>query len=102
LSKIVQLKTGTLTPIVNKLNDIGYLTKEKNKDDGRKVFLELSNQGKQLNKDIIEVPLSMSSDLNISVDMYNILVKELDDLAVILKENNKNKGGIKNEKRNNF
>lgn len=101
LSKIVQLKTGTLTPIVNKLNEIGYLNKEKNKNDRRKVFLTLSEEGKKLNEVIIEVPLSMASELDISLDMYNILVKELDNLAIILKESKKNRGRIEDEKRNN-
>jgi DNA-binding MarR family transcriptional regulator len=91
LSKIVQLKTGTLTPIINKLNDIGYLIKQKNKDDGRKVFIELSEKGKKLNKDIIEVPMSLGSELNITSDMYNTLVKELDQLALILNNVRENK-----------
>lgn len=100
LSKIVQLKTGTLTPIVNRLNDIGYLIKEKNEKDGRKIFVRLSKKGEKLNEDIIEVPISMSSELEIPLEMYHTLVKELDHLAVILNESN-NKGESKNEKRNN-
>jgi DNA-binding MarR family transcriptional regulator len=101
LSKTVQLKTGTLTPIVNKFNEIGYLIKEKNKNDGRKLFLKLSEKGKKLNEDIIEVPLSMASELDISSDMYNVLVKELDQLALILNETKKNREKIENGKRNN-
>lgn len=94
LSEIVQLKTGTLTPIINRLSKIGYLIKVKNKDDKRKIFIELSKKGEKLNDDIIEVPVSLSSKLDIPIEMYNSLVKELDDLALILKENNKNEGDI--------
>jgi hypothetical protein len=47
------------------------------------------------------VPLSMASELDISSDMYNVLVKELDQLALILNETKKNREKIENGKRNN-
>jgi DNA-binding MarR family transcriptional regulator len=85
LSSIVDLKTGTLTPILQKLVKIGYITKTKNDNDARRVTIALTNKGHKLNEQIIEVPLHLASKLEISEDMYKVLVKELDNLSMILK-----------------
>lgn len=39
------LTKGTVSPVVNRLADKGYLTKSKSGQDGRKVRLELTNKG---------------------------------------------------------
>lgn len=85
LSDIVDLKTGTLTPILQKLESIGYINKEKNVEDSRKVNIILSSKGIKLHKEIVEVPLGLGEKLKISETMYHTLVKELDELSIILK-----------------
>lgn len=85
LSIIVDLKTGTLTPILQKLEEIGYITKEKRKTDQRKVDVVISQAGMDLKTKIVEVPLGLGDKLEISEDMYQRLVKELDELSLILK-----------------
>ena len=84
LSDIVDLKTGTLTTIIDKLVENGFVRKEKNKIDKRKVFIILTSKGITLHSEIIEVPITLASKAEISVDMYNVLVKELDSLSKIL------------------
>jgi DNA-binding MarR family transcriptional regulator len=84
LSKKVDLKTGTLTPIVNNLKQSGYIDKITNKDDKRKVNIALTEKGAALKKEVVSVPLQMAKELEIDEDMYKILVKELDDLKEIL------------------
>jgi len=84
LSEKVNLKTGTLTPIVQKLESLGYVSREKNKDDFRKVNVVLTKKGKSLNMDIVEVPIQLAQKLQISINMYETLVKELDDLDALL------------------
>lgn len=84
LSKIVDLKTGTLTPLINNMVKIGYIQKVKNHEDKRRVFVELTDLGKNLKTEIIDVPLGLASQLEITEEMYNVLVKELDQLSSIL------------------
>lgn len=84
LSKIVDLKTGTLTPIINNLVTHGYIQKVVNENDKRRVTISLTEKGKQLEEEVISVPLKMAEELEIDEDMYKILVKELDDLKLIL------------------
>ena len=94
LSEVVDLKTGTLTPIVQRLEDNGFVSRVKNKQDMRKMNVILTEKGAELQRQVIEVPLSMAKDLQISEEMYMVLIKELDDLATILK----NAQVVKNEK----
>lgn len=84
LSEIVDLKTGTLTPIVQKLEEYGFVLKQKNENDQRKIDVILTEKGEELEQQIIEVPINMGSELAITEDMYHILVKELDSLSKIL------------------
>ena len=84
LSKRVNLKTGTLTPIVQKLEQIGYVRREKNRDDHRKINVVLTPEGQELNKSIIEVPVELATRMQMSVDKYAALVTELDELDVVL------------------
>ena len=84
LSTIVDLKTGTLTPIIQNLEKAGYHKRVKIKEDARKINVVLTKKGEQLHEQIISVPISLASQLEISEEMYRVLVKELDDLALIL------------------
>lgn len=94
LSIIVELKTGTLTPIIDKLVKLGYIYKKKSIVDARKVIVTLSEEGKQLNKDIIDVPLEMSKEIEITEEMYLTLVKEIDRLTEVLNESVKKQKNI--------
>lgn len=85
LSNLVDLKTGTLTPILQKLESIGYISKNRNEIDSRKVDVILTKKGQKLNEEIIDVPLQMAEKLEITEAMYLNLTKELDLLSKILK-----------------
>lgn len=85
LSEIVDLKTGTLTPIVKKLEEFGYVQKIPNAIDKRRVNVILTEKGQLLNKEVIDVPIGVASKLPITEEMYSVLVKELDLLSSMLK-----------------
>ena len=85
LSAIVDLRTGTLTPILQKLVKTGYINRIVDSTDKRKIFLELTELGEKLQKDIIEVPIGLYTQLQITPEMYKVLTTELDQLSNILK-----------------
>jgi DNA-binding MarR family transcriptional regulator len=86
LSERVNLKTGTLTPIVQKLEQIGYVSRETNPDDHRKINVVLTETGRTLEHDIIEVPIGLAQRLNLSLEKYATLIDELDELSEMLDE----------------
>lgn len=86
LADRVNLKTATMTPIVQKLEQIGYVHREKNPEDNRKVFVILTDEGKSLNTRITDVPLELAQRLQLTVDKYATLVDELDELDALLNQ----------------
>lgn len=81
LSDRVDLKTGTMTPIVQKLESMGYLHKEKNPMDGRKINVNLTAEGKALKDEIVRVPYELSRRLGMSLLDYEALMIRLGDLS---------------------
>lgn len=80
LSKIIDLTTATLTPIVKKLEADGYLLKEKNPEDGRKINVLLTDKGRDLKDELYHVPMALAQQLGLEVEHYRTLVEELDIL----------------------
>ncbi len=78
------LDSGTLTPVINKLESKGYIIKNRSKDDARGVDVELTDKGFRLQDDILSVPSDMGKCVNISDEdakqLYRILYTILDNL----------------------
>lgn len=80
LSTLIDLKTGTLTPIVNKVEELGYVEKEKNPKDGRRLNVLLTQKGIQLREEIVNVPHELAKSIGIDEEEYMRLTNELDIL----------------------
>ena len=89
LGKCLYLDSGTLTPVVKKLETKGYLKKHRCEDDERNILVELTDTGKKLRDKMVKVPQEMGSCVNLSEkdakELYRILytilghVDELDN-----------------------
>lgn len=90
LSQIVDLKTGTLTPIIQKLEEMHFLTKESNPKDKRKVNVSLTQKGQNLKETIVNVPKKMADLIQLTENDYILLIEKLDQLThqLNLAENN--------------
>jgi DNA-binding MarR family transcriptional regulator len=80
LSQMVDLKTGTLTPIIQKLEEYGFITKEKNPKDGRRINVDLTSKGKELKQELAHVPIDLASKIGLEKERYFTLTTELDNL----------------------
>lgn len=70
LSYRLKMKTGTLTPIVSKLEEYGYIKKYKDENDDRKIYIHLTTEGKELQKRASSIPTKLSEVIDISGDAY--------------------------------
>lgn len=70
LSKRLHLDSGTLTPVLKKLEAMELIIKYRNKEDDRVVTVELTEKGRLLKDDVTHIPM----------DMYNICKTEEVDL----------------------
>ena len=84
LGEKLYLDSGTLTPVINKLESKGYIIKNRSKEDARGVDVELTDKGFRLQDDILSVPADMGKCVNISDEdakqLYRILYTILDNL----------------------
>ncbi len=84
LCNYVNLKPGTLTPIVKRLEQNGYLHRNTNPSDHRKIDIILSENGKAIKSEIIEIPLKLAKKMSIDSNKVKQLIKTLDLLDNIL------------------
>lgn len=82
LSEQLFLKSNTLTPLLHKLKDKGFIDIKKDKKDGRYVVISLNEKGRKLKEKAVSVPPSIAKTLNLNEDeaiyLYKILYKILE------------------------
>ena len=75
------LDSGTLTPLLKKLENKGYIVRERDVIDERKVTLHLTKKGEELKEKAANVPSSMGSCVKITEEeaktLHSLLYKLL-------------------------
>lgn len=66
LGKKLHLDSGTLTPVLKKLESMGLIIKYRSKEDDRIVIIELTESGKQLKDEVIGIPEKVFYESGIS------------------------------------
>lgn len=84
LGKRLDMRTGTLTPIIQKLEGLGFVMREKNSDDNRKVWISLTPKGKKLKQEARTVPEMLLKNMDMNFDQYLKYVAVLDEMGEIL------------------
>lgn len=83
LGEILHLDSGTLTPVIKKLESRGFVEKYRTKEDDRKVMVKLTDEGHQLKEEIVQVPEALFLKLKGHEDVLESLKASLD---ILLKE----------------
>lgn len=81
LCQKLYLDSGTLTPLLKKLEKAGYLTKERSLEDERCVMIHLTKKGKELKKECASIPMKVGSCIKLTEreasEFYKTLYKIL-------------------------
>ena len=81
LGDYVYLDSGTLTPVLKKLEEKGYVARTRGKEDERTLVVTLTKEGHQLKERAVDIPISMSRSINLNSDemkqLYDLLYKIL-------------------------
>ena len=85
LGRKVHLDSGTLAPLLKRMEKQGYITRIRPETNERKLFIELTAAGDALKEQAIEVPSEMEGGLNLAHD-EQLQLKELLDKAIIKME----------------
>ena len=83
LCEALYLKSNTVTPLLKKLEDKGYIKKEKDKVDERNLVITLTKSGKKLQDEARCVPETIAKEFHLTPDettaLYTVLYKMLDE-----------------------
>lgn len=75
------LDSGTLTPLLKKLEAKGFLTRKRSTEDERNLIVTITEAGEQLKEKAVEVPEKMNQCINLSEEesatLYRTLYKLL-------------------------
>lgn len=77
LGERLYLDSGTLTPLLRKLESKGYILKKKDTKDSRETAVYLTDKGRKLKEKIVEVPSSMGACVKLDFDDFVLLQKLL-------------------------
>lgn len=84
LGERLQLDSGTLTPLLKRLEQAGLLGRRRRQSDEREVEITLTDTGLNLRTRAAEVPRCLAERLCLSVDAFEHLRHELKSLAAQL------------------
>ncbi|MET1032407.1 MarR family winged helix-turn-helix transcriptional regulator [Domibacillus tundrae] len=88
----LHLGTGTLTPMISRMQENGWVRKERSKDDERKVFIYLQEKARREQSAITKCVAEEIQLCNISVTEYEQMMGTLNELHRKLKNRTKNAG----------
>ncbi|MBQ6727918.1 MAG: MarR family transcriptional regulator [Clostridia bacterium] len=77
LGERLYLDSGTLTPLLTKLENKGLIVKQKDTKDSRETTIRLSGKGRELKEKIVVVPASMGACVKLDFDDFVLLQKLL-------------------------
>ena len=84
LGEYLYLDSGTLTPLLKKLEEKGYIERKKKDSDERNLIITVTDKGLGLRDQALSVPQSMGSCISISSEeaelLYKVLYKILNNL----------------------
>lgn len=79
LGKLLFLDSGTLTPMLKKMEKSGWITKKRSKDDERIVIVSITRKGEDLQEEAAAVPVKMAGCVSLQQDeamqLYALLHK---------------------------
>lgn len=86
LGKKLYMQTGTLTPIIQRLEKLGYVKKMRDPKDDRRVIVMLTDSGEALIPEARKIPNELASSMGLTRDEFTVYAKALDDLTAKLND----------------
>ena len=82
LGEMLYLNSGTLTPLLKKLESKGYIERKRSFNDERILNISLTDKGQELQQAAVDIPMTVGSCIKLSDDeaksLYVLLYKVLE------------------------
>ena len=86
LGKKLFLDNGTLTPLLKKMEQLGYLSRKRSHKDERMVLISLTEKGLSMKEKCIDIPDHISEKLDIDIEKVKMLRSMLYDVMKKISE----------------
>lgn len=84
LGERLWLDSGTMTPVLKKLELKGYVSRERSADDERSVLITVTDKGEELKKEAKHIPIALGECVKLSkeeaIQLHALLYKVLSGL----------------------
>ena len=87
LGGIVHLDSGTLAPLLKRLEKQGLVTRKRPEGNENRLYISLTEQGDKLKEEALHVPEEMSGCIRLSGEALFVLKKLLDKALLNMDEN---------------
>ena len=87
LGSRLYLDSGTLTPLLKRLEKMYLVTRDRSSSDEREVFVNLTRKGKSLEKKCRDIPFEMFCKLNVSEGRFHEILSGVTEILENLKNN---------------
>ncbi len=77
LGECLYLDSGTLTPVLKKLESKGYITRERSSEDERNLVVSITEEGEKLKDKALSIPPAMGSCVKLTQEEAALLYKLL-------------------------
>lgn len=75
ISKTLLLDSGTLTPLLKKLEAKGYIKRERSTKDERNLKITITEEGKQLQDKALSIPTKIAKCIDLNEEEQKVLYK---------------------------
>jgi DNA-binding MarR family transcriptional regulator len=81
LGQRLRLDSGTLTPLLKRLETAGHIRRDRDPDDERRVLVTLTEEGRALEEQVSDVPQQLGQSMGITLDEAQALRDQLTELV---------------------
>jgi len=91
------LDSGTLTPLLKKLEAAGHITRTRDKNDERNVVIALTEQGRQLREKAVDIPEKLLCQLDASPEEGGFLLTQMQELMARVQQRTNSAANVKGD-----
>jgi len=78
IAKQLLLNTNTLTPLLKRMENQELILRKRSMEDERKVFIHLTEKGREMKKEALQIPANLIEDMDYPLDQLMDLKKQID------------------------
>ncbi len=86
LGERLYLDSGTLTPLLKKLQSLGYINRLRSESNERNVYVTLTHKGRELKKEAAQVPVKLASSLGCGLENAGQILEQLRQIMKLIAE----------------